>query len=713
MGIFHSKLTKRYLIVSLIVSVLSLTVIYVITVHVVNTSVREALEERNQLMAKTLTKQSEIILEQMISDIRNISPYVLTENEIDKKNYINDMRQLVIKSPLYISISVFDNAGVKLASVNDGDFTTTSEFEQIFNRINWSKTYHLSNLIKLDSGKQTIAISYPALNEDGDFNGGVTALINLDTLSNYLNQVKIGDDGINILVDRNGKIFIHSDERYIGRDLEEHVLNTLLKKSRIGVWEGFLFGDKMLLAYRPISIGGFGMIVGETLEQALIPVINLQKVLMESFFIVLIVSIIFTIIGIKRVVEPINNLIKQVKEYKQRKRSGFQLVNTNDELQDLSITMHDMAQELISTERRLSTILESIPYAVITTDKYGKIVTFNKAAEQLTRFSREEVTGKSIFYFPIKENNSEEFITWRTFLEGRELNELEASIIDKEKEEHSIRVYSSWFNDEIKNKVGTLLILRDVSEIKKLEDYLKQSERLASLGQLTAGIAHEIKNPLSIIQVAAEAIRYETKDNQMDKQFIRELSQDILETSHRLNVILTDFLKMSKDEKGILKEEVNLIFVLDELLDLLRKKVEDQNITVNRAYKELGEANVYASENKLGQVFLNILLNSLQAMEQGGELEINIFDRELDWEVRIKDTGYGIPTSKINWIFNHFYTTKKEGTGLGLSIAYEIIVQSKGNIRAESKEGEGTSLFVSLPKYKEGEQTNEIDITRG
>jgi PAS domain S-box-containing protein len=713
MGIFNSKLTKRYLIVSLITSIFSLALIYVITVHVVNISVREELEVRNQLLAKTLTKQSEIILQQMVNDIKSISPYVLTETEMDKENYLNDMRQLVIKNPLYKSIKVFNEDGETIGSVHDVDFADSKEFDQILHRLSWSKTYHLSNLITLDTQKQVIAISYPTLDEEGEFIGGVTALINLNTLSNYLNQVKIGDEGINLLVDSEGKIVIHSDERYIGHDLKDHTLISYLKKSRYGVWEGFLFGEKMLLSYRPIALGDFGMIVGETVEQAFIPVINLQKILIESFLTVLIVTIIFTIIATKRVVKPINDLIKQVKEYKQRKRSDFQLVNTKDELQELSITMHEMAQELISTEKRLSTILESIPYAVITTDKYGKIVTFNKAAEQLTRFSKEEVTGKSIFDFPIKENNSEEIITWRTFLEGRELNELEASIIDKEEEEHYIRVYSSWFKDEIMNKVGTLLILRDVSEIKKLEDYLKQSERLASLGQLTAGIAHEIKNPLSIIQVAAEAIRYEVEGNQMDIQFIRELSEDILETNDRLNLILTDFLKMSKDEKGIQLEKVNLVYVINELLILLRKKIEDQNITITSVFKELDEVNVYASENKLGQVFLNILLNSLQAMEQGGEIEISIYDRGLDWEVEIKDTGEGIPASKINWIFNHFYTTKKEGTGLGLSIAYEIIIQSKGNIRAESKEGEGTSILVSLPKYKEGEQTDEIDINRG
>ncbi|WP_227934827.1 sensor histidine kinase [Alkalihalobacillus deserti] len=713
MGIFHSKLTKRYLIVSLIASVFSLALVYVITVHVVNTSVREGLGERNQLMAKTLTKQSEIRLQQIISDIKGISPYVLAETESSKKNYLNDMRQLVIKNPLYRSIKVFDKNGKSLASVHGVGFTNTSEFKQILNRLSWSKTYHISNLITLDAQKQVIAVSYPTVDEDGEFIGGVTALINLNTLSNYLNQVKIGDEGINVLVDREGKIIIHSDERYIGQDIEEHVLSTFLKKGRFGDWEGFLFGEKMLLSYRSIPIGGFGIIVGETVEQAIIPVINLQRILMESFLIVLVVTITFTIIGTKRVVKPINDLIKQVKEYKQRKRSGFPLLNTNDELQELSITMHEMAQELISTEQRLFNILESIPYAVITTNKYGEIATFNKAAEQLTRFSREEVTGKSIFDFPIQENNSEKIITWETFLEGRELNELEARIIDKEKEEHDIRVYSSWFNDELKNKVGTLLILRDVSEIKKLEDYLKQSERLASLGQLTAGIAHEIKNPLSIIQVAAEAIRYETGDKQMDKQFIRELSEDILETNDRLNLLLTDFLKMSKDEKGTRKEKVDLVFVIDELLILLRKKVEEQNITVISAYKELDEASVYASENKLVQVFLNILLNSLQAMELGGKIEINIYNRELDWEVEIRDTGKGIPASNINWIFNHFYTTKKEGTGLGLSISYDIIVQSKGNIRAESKVGEGTSIFVSLPKFKEGEQADEIDITRG
>jgi signal transduction histidine kinase len=132
----------------------------------------------------------------------------------------------------------------------------------------------------------------------------------------------------------------------------------------------------------------------------------------------------------------------------------------------------------------------------------------------------------------------------------------------------------------------------------------------------------------------------------------------------------------------------------------LRKKMKDQGIQVIRQYAEK-EAYVLANKNGLTQVFLNILINSMQAMERGGTLLIKVENYEKDWMIQIEDSGVGIPASKLPWIFNPFFSTKREGTGLGLSIAHEIIVQHNGKIWAESVEGSGTILYVQLPKLEQ------------
>src|SRR5690606_13337144 len=135
---------------------------------------------------------------------------------------------------------------------------------------------------------------------------------------------------------------------------------------------------------------------------------------------------------------------------------------------------------------------------------------------KLTLFRREEVIGQSLFELPLK-SNKEEFVSWKTLQEGRAFEEVESYIFDKDKRKHDVRIYSSLFRGDNDETIGAIVVMRDVGEIKQLERYLKQSERLASLGQLTAGISHEIKNPLSIIQAAVEAIQLELQQSRMDK----------------------------------------------------------------------------------------------------------------------------------------------------------------------------------------------------
>ncbi|MFC4766259.1 ATP-binding protein [Effusibacillus consociatus] len=667
-----------------------------------NSSFREQIEYRDDLIARTLSKRIDNMIQSMVNDTRVISAYVLKESETDRKFYLSEMERIAAQQPLYLSIQTFNEGGKLLTKIPDVVSPEPFSFDHIRTYISWSKTYYISDMITLLDGRKTFAITYPAIDDNGVYKGGVIAFVNLNVLSDYLKELKIRELGVNAIIDRQGSIIGHSNVELINSSLKDHPIGNYLQKERYGMWEGQLFNEKMIVAYRPLSKGGFGLIMGEPTEQAMKSSRQVTTLLLQGFIIVLLIAVALTVFGTSRVVKPILRLIKQVKEYNQNKRRNFDPIQTRDEIEELSRTMGQMAAELRDKERRLFYTLESIPYCVITTDKDGRITSFNRGAEELTLFKREEVIGKSIIDLPFKENK-EEFVSWKTLQEGKEFDEVESYIFDKDKKKHEVRIYSSLFRGEDHQLIGAILVIRDVSEVKKLEEYLRQSERLASLGQLTAGIAHEIKNPLSIIQAAAEAILLELKELKVESGFVSELIHDILETSDRMDELLADFLKLSKGEENDTKEVTNVVAILDELLHHLRKKITDQEITVSRHY-EVKKAFVYANKNRLTQVFLNILLNGIQAMEQGGILSIRVKGNERNWEVEIEDTGKGIAPTKLQWIFNPFFSTKREGTGLGLSIAYEIIMQHDGKIWATSTETVGTILFVQLPKVtREGD----------
>lgn len=708
MNIFHAKLTKRYLIITIVVIFFTLLFLYGLTIQVTEDSFSEQIRYRDELIARTLGKRINQLFQSMISDLRVVSAYVMEDGDKNRSFYLSEMERMVVQEPLYLSMQAFRSDGRIMVKVREIDSTDAEISEDIRTTLSWSKTHYISDIISLKDGRKSIAIAYPAVDENGIYHGGVVAFVNLDVLSDYLKELKIGELGVSSIVDRNGIIIGHNDVRMIGLSLKDHPLFDYLYKERYGIWEGTLFERHMIAAYRPLSRTGFGLIVGEPVEQAMQPSYHMRMVLSQGFLVVLLIAVVLTVFGTNRVVQPIVQLIQQVKEYNKNKSRHFEPINTNDEIEELSRTMGQMARELKENERRLYYILEAIPYGIITTDEEGKITTFNKGAEALTLYDRNEVIGKSIADYPFKENK-EDYFALKTLREGKEFDEEESFIFDKTGKKHDVMIHSSLYRGEDNEVMGAIIVIRDVSHIKKLEEYLRQSERLAALGQLTAGIAHEIKNPLSIIQVAAESIVLELKELKMENSFLLELSNDILETSERMNALLMNFLKLSKGVEEDVKEMTDLLAVLDELLYHLRKKLKDQSIHVIKQYAAK-EAYVLGNKNELTQVFLNVFLNSIQAMENGGTLLIRVLDTGRDWLVQIEDTGIGIPASKLPWIFNPFFSTKKEGTGLGLSIAHEIIVRHDGKIWADSVEGSGTVLYVQLPRWNQAGERHENDL---
>ncbi|PFP29211.1 histidine kinase [Bacillus sp. AFS073361] len=692
--LLQSRITKRYVLLTFMVVFGSLASIYYVTTNVLYDSVHSEIKARNQLMGKTISTKTSFMLEKMINDIRIISEFVLSDSKENTVFYQSEMDRVVSKNPLYLFLDLIDESGNSIATIPNVNFSSSDEVHDILERLEWSKTFYITNLLTLEDGRKTIGIAYPVLDEKENYRGAVLAYVNLNVLSDYLSQGKIGTEGLNVLVDRNGTIIAHTQEKYIGESLKNHPLGQGLSRYRSGIWEGELFHESLLTSYRPITLGGMGLIIGESTNQAMAPAKQVQVLLLKGFLLVLFLTYLLTLFGAFKIINPVTKLTRQAKEYSAGKRDDFEKLQTGDELENLANTMANMAKELKNKERHLYYILESIPYGIITIDKDGRIVTFNRGAEDLSGYARDEVMGKFIIEVPFK-RSEEEFLSWKTIKEGKEINEQESYIYDKNGNKRDVRIYSSLFSDENETIIGSILIIRDVSDMKKMEEYLKQSEKLASLGQLTAGIAHEIKNPLSIIQAAAEAILLDVKD----PAYIQEMSDDILETTDRLNQLLTDFLSLSKEGFDDEWEPVDVAAVLDELLNLLKNKFSELNISVTKILA-VDEAFVLAKQGKLSQVFLNIIINSLHAMEEGGSLSVRLLEVESNWVVEIKDTGSGIPESEIKWIFNPFYTTKKEGTGLGLSIAYEITTQFGGDIQAES-DISGTKLSIQLPKLNQ------------
>lgn len=233
-------------------------------------------------------------------------------------------------------------------------------------------------------------------------------------------------------------------------------------------------------------------------------------------------------------------------------------------------------------------------------------------------------------------------------------------------------------------------------ERQKLEEELHRAERLAVLGEMIAGVSHEIKNPLGIIRSTAELLEKRSEDPRHKK-----LAAIVIEEATRLNNIVTEFLDFARP-KDLRLEPCRVEDILERNLTVLEAECQKRNIRMERDY-QTGGALTLADANLLYRAFMNLLVNAVQAMEAGGTLEIATSLKCLDsrrepfLEVRINDTGPGIAAEVLPKIFNPFFTTREKGTGLGLSIVLSIIQSHQGTVELAPRPEGGTSAVVRLP----------------
>lgn len=246
----------------------------------------------------------------------------------------------------------------------------------------------------------------------------------------------------------------------------------------------------------------------------------------------------------------------------------------------------------------------------------------------------------------------------------------------------------------IARRADRIISLR-ARERERLEEKLHQSERLAALGEMIAGVSHEIRNPLGIIRSTAELLHDRIEDERQ-----KRFSSIIVEESTRLNDILTEFLDFARP-KAIRPAQCRIEEILERNLKILEAEFQRLNVTVERDYR----TDTYSLEadcDLLFRAFVNLLANALQAMPQGGMLQVrtevlNGKSGPRQVEIQIKDTGHGIPSDVRKKIFNPFFTTREKGTGLGLAIVQSIVDNHNGDIEVVSREGEGTAIIIRLP----------------
>jgi len=344
-------------------------------------------------------------------------------------------------------------------------------------------------------------------------------------------------------------------------------------------------------------------------------------------------------------------------------------------------------------------IIESMTGGVITFNMKGKIATFNRSAEVILGFDSDEVIGKAVDeVFPLTGINA---ALSRIILDALEKQQTSSSreimIFSRTGKKIPIGITTSLLRDKKNTFLGIVVTFKDLEHIKHLEEQMRRADRLAAVGSLAAGIAHEIRNPLGSIRGLVQMLQEDFKPEDRRASY----AQVIVKEVDRLNKVVEELLSFSRpdgSESDAVVEPVNINQVIEETLLLAGHDEKKVRIEIQKQFAAT-LPQIRADGKKLQQAFFNIIINAFAAMENGGTLTISTDYRPDNRSVQIifTDTGCGIPPEAMNKIFDPFFTSKKGGTGLGLTITHQIIVSHQGKIDVKSDAGAGTSFIISFP----------------
>ncbi len=349
-------------------------------------------------------------------------------------------------------------------------------------------------------------------------------------------------------------------------------------------------------------------------------------------------------------------------------------------------------------------IIQSIHSGLVTLDREGRIITFNRAAQEITELSLSQVHMKYM---------EEVFASWklplRTHASGSDFENPRFETTFRKPGGRSLYLGFSLasLKDKSANEIGKIIVFQDLTKLKEMQGQVQRMDRLAAIGRLAAGIAHEVRNPLASISGSIQVLKKGLRLSDSDKR----LMDIIIRESSNLSDLISEFTQFARPNKHK-KQVFNLTSLVQEVVEMFKNSPEcGQSITINQNME--GDININANYQQIKQVLWNLVINAVQAIEHTGEISISVWTKTGDTPIEnnsteennrnpvaieIKDTGTGIDKKIIDKIFDPFYTSKDTGTGLGLVVVHKIIQEHEGTISVDSSQESGTCFTIILPQ---------------
>ncbi len=375
----------------------------------------------------------------------------------------------------------------------------------------------------------------------------------------------------------------------------------------------------------------------------------------------------------------------------------------DDEFESLSILANyasiiiensKLLQDLVNEKKFSENVLKSSVNGILTVDIEGRITSLNPAVEEAFQANKEDMLKRfiwDVFDSPEWVKNTKNIVAKHVNIKGWEF-----ALKTKGQDEAILNISTSHITNEAGSLIGFTFVIQDVTNEKRRDHYLQRVNRLVSLGELAAGVAHEIRNPLTGIGVVLDILSKKRR-SKAELELINDAKSEIV----RLEKLISDLLTFARP-RDLNFDLVDLRTVITSIFSLVKEQCDQKKIKlVIKVSDDIGR--LFLDRERIKQGLLNIVINAINAMPDGGELTIEAVNckNETDGGAAVKivvsDTGAGISNENKNRIFDPFFTTSNEGTGLGLSITHSIVKEHDGSIRVESEEGRGTEFTIILP----------------
>ncbi|MBI2503257.1 MAG: HAMP domain-containing protein [Candidatus Latescibacteria bacterium] len=564
--------------------------------------------------------------------------------------------------------------------------------EGLWRTISKQGVYFSDLLVK--EGSPSLIVGVP-VKEGARVVGALMARLNLYGLWEKIDQLSAGETGHSSLIDQQGRFIAHPAREQIYRQ-QVHPQAEYLLSHGTGTLEWKDEQDKEWVAgFAPVEELNWVVVTEQQADEAF----GFASALQQRIYLIVgfsvVGAILLGLLLLRTITRPLNLLMKAVQGMQRGQLQNPTLPKRKDELRELGEAFVEMSQMLDARQKELESslafekhLIEGNPLGIAVIDGNFRIAQVNRAWTGI--FHRVELIGQPLSHTP----EGAQLETWLREHPGQyEVNDFQISGNRGDTRFWNLKVVE--LAEGYPGKI--LLVLEDKTAQRSLELQLIRAEKLASLGEMAAGVAHEIKNPLSIMQNACDLLKRLGPDEKGEQErTLQSLERAIRRVDERVGELL-DFARPSGHPREAL--EVNVL--VKQFLGLERRHLEQRGIRLN---EKLGSVPpVYMNRDVFKDILLNLITNALGAMPEGGELSVSTYEEAGQVVLQIRDTGVGVPADHLPHIFDPFFSTKPpgQGTGLGLSIVHRQVREAGGQVQVTSKEGQGASFAICLPAVRE------------